>query len=40
MWFDHMERKKSEEFMKKVYMSGTKGPRRGMPVIRWKDRVK
>ena len=27
-WFGHMERKKSEEFMKEVYVSETEGPRR------------
>ena len=32
---------KSEEFVKKVYVSGTESPRRrGRPVVRWKDRVK
>ena len=32
---------KDEEFVKKVYASETDGPRkRGMPVVRWKDRAK
>ena len=36
-----MERKKGEEFSKKVYASEIKGPRRkGRPILRWKDRVK
>ena len=36
-----MERKKSEAFMKKMYVSEIEGPRRrGKPVVRWKDRVK
>ena len=35
-----MERKKSEEFVKKVDVSETEGPRRRRPVIKWKDRVK
>ena len=36
-----MERKNSEELVKKVYVSETECPRRrGRPVIRWKDRVK
>ena len=36
-----MERKKSEEFVKKVYVNETEGPRRrGKPGVRWKDRVK
>ena len=40
-WFGHMERKKSEEFVKKMYVSETGGSRRrGKPVVRWKDRVK
>ena len=40
-WFSHLERKKSEEFVKKVYVSEIEGPRRrGKPVARWKDRVK
>ena len=34
-----MERKKSEEFVKKVYMSETEGSRRGKPVIQWKDKA-
>ena len=33
----HMERKKSEEFVKKVYVSKTEGPRRGRPVVRLKE---
>ena len=39
-WFSHIERKKSEEFVKKVYMSETEFPRKERPVVRWKDRVK
>ena len=40
-WFDHIERKKSEEFVKKVYGSEIVGPRRRKrPVVRWKNRVK
>ena len=36
-----MDRKKSKEFVKKVHVSETEGPRRReRPVIRWKDRVK
>ena len=38
-WFGHMERKKSEEFVK-MYVSETEGSRRrGKPVVRWKDMV-
>ena len=34
-------REKSEEIVKKVYVSETDSPRRrGRPVVRWKDRVK
>ena len=40
-WFGHMERKKSKELVKKVYMSEIEDPRRReRPVVRWKDRVK
>ena len=36
-----MERKNSEEFVKKMYMSETEDTRRrGRSVVRWKDRVK
>ena len=36
-----MKKKKSEELVKKVYVSETEGHRRrGRPVVRWKDRVK
>ena len=36
-----MEKKKSEEFVKKVYVSETKDPRRReRRVVRWKERVK
>ena len=36
-----MERKKSEEFVKKVYVSEIMGSRwRGRPVVRWEDRIK
>ena len=39
--FGHMERKKSEEFVKKVYVSESEcRRRRRRPVVRWKDRVK
>ena len=38
MWFS--ERLKSEEFVKKMYVSGTEGNRRRKPVVRWKNRVK
>ena len=34
-WFVYIERKKSEEFVKKVYVSETKGSkRRGRPDVR------
>ncbi len=40
-WFGHTERMKSEEFVKKVYVSEIKGPgRRGRSLGRWKDRIK
>ena len=40
-FFGNVDRRKSEEFMKKVYVSETDDPgRRGRPVVRWKDRVK
>ncbi len=40
-WFGHIESLRSEEFVKKVYVSEIKGPsRRGRPLGRWKDRVK
>ncbi len=40
-WFVHIERMKSKEFVKKMYVSETVGPNsRGRPVGRWKDRVK
>ena len=38
-WFFHTE-KNNEEFVKKEYMIGIKGSRRGRPVIRWEDMVK
>ena len=39
--FGHMERKKREGLVKKVYVSGIKGPRlSGRPVVRRKDMVK
>ena len=39
-WFDHLEREKSEGFVKNVYVSETEDPkRRGMPVVRWKNKV-
>ena len=35
------EKKKSEEFVNKAYVSETEGPRkRGRPVAGWKSRVK
>ena len=42
LWsFDHLEREKSEEFVKTVYVSETESPRRrGRLVVRWKDKVK
>ncbi len=41
-WFGHIERMESEEFVKKVYVSGGVGPnsRRGRPPGRRRDRVK
>ena len=40
-WFSHIERKNSEEFVKKVYVNETVGPRRRVrPFVRWKNRVK
>ncbi len=40
-WFEHIQRMKSEEFVKKVYVSETVGPNsKGRPLGRWKDRVK
>ena len=38
-WFGHMERKKNEEFVKKLYVNETEDPRRGKLFV-WKDRVK
>ncbi len=39
--FGHIERMKSEEFVKKVYVSEIEGPsRRGRPLGRWKARGK
>ena len=37
--FGH-EKKNSEEFVKKVYVSEIVSPRRRRSVVRWKDRVK
>ncbi len=38
-WFGHIEGMKSEEFVKKVYMSEIMGPNRSRrPLGRWKDR--
>ncbi len=38
---EHIERMRSEEFVKKVYMSESVGPNsRGRPHVRWRDRVK
>ena len=39
-WFDHLERKNSEEFVNKVYVSETESRRKGRPLVRWKDKVK
>ena len=40
-WFGHIERNKSEEFVKEVYVNEIEGPRmRGRSVVRWKDEVK
>ncbi len=40
-WFGHIERMRSEEFVRKVYMSESVGPSsRGKPPGRWWDRVK
>ncbi len=40
-WFGHTERMRSEEFVKKVYVSESVGPSsKGRPPGRWKDRVK
>ncbi len=39
-WSGHTERMKSEEFVKKVYVSKIKGPsRKGRPLGRWKGKV-
>ncbi len=39
-WFGLIERMRSEEFVKKVYVSESVGPNnRGRPNRRWKDRV-
>ena len=37
-WFNHLDRK-CKEFVKKVYVNEIEVPRRGMTVIRWKDRI-
>ena len=40
-WFGHIERKKSEEFVKKVYVSEIeRSRRRERPIVRWKDGMK
>ena len=40
LWlFGHMKRKKSEEFIKKVYVNQIEDSWRARPVVRWKDRV-
>lgn len=40
-WFGHIERIKSEELVKEVYVSETVGPSsRGRPLGSWKNRVK
>ncbi len=40
-WFGHIKRIRSEEFVKKLYMSESVGPiNRGRPLGRWRDRVK
>ena len=39
--FGHVERMKSEEFVKNVYVSETESSnQQGRPLGRWKDRVK
>ena len=38
--FGYIERKKHEEFVKKVYLSEIEGPsKKGRPVVRWKARI-
>ncbi len=40
-WFGHMKRMKSEEFVKKVYVSELEGSdQRRRPLGRWMDKVK
>ena len=40
-WFGHIDRMGSEEFVKKVYVSGSVGPNcRGRLPGRWRDRIK
>ncbi len=40
-WFGHIERMKSEEYVKKVYVSDVEAPNsRGRPLGKWKNRVK
>ncbi len=40
-WFGHIERMRSEEIVKKVYMRESMGPKsRGRPRGRWRNRVK
>ena len=40
-WYDHLDRKKNEHFVKKVYVSEIESPRRrGRPVVKWNDRVR
>lgn len=40
-WFENIERMKSEDFVKKVYVSKIVGPNsRGRLLGKWKDRVK
>ena len=39
-WFCHLERKKSVEFVKKVYVCEIMDLRRGKPFVKWNDRVK
>ncbi len=39
-WFGHIKRMRSEEFVKKVYMSENVGPNsRGRPLGKWRDKV-
>ena len=33
-WFGHLEKKKSEEFVKKIYVNENEDPGRGSPIVR------